>query len=186
MIAAPFAVVLDANVLYPFSLRDCLLRAAEEGLYQVLWSEQILEEVRRNLVANGVMPDTSAQRLIQVMNEAFPEALTSVSDGLIARMRNHPKDRHVVAAAVSAGAQLIVTSNLRDFKVLPAGIEALSPDDFLRDLFDLDPPLLVSIVRSQAAALRRPPRTFEEFVAGLSKSVPEFAKAIGQHASNLT
>lgn len=127
MIAAPFAVVLDANVLYPFSLRDCLLRAAEEGLYQVLWSEQILEEVRRNLVANGVMPDTSAQRLIQVMNEAFPEALTSVSDGLIARMRNHPKDRHVVAAAVSAGAQLIVTSNLRDFKVLPAGIEALSP-----------------------------------------------------------
>jgi hypothetical protein len=34
MLAAPFKVVLDADVLYPFSLRDTLLRAAAEGLYQ--------------------------------------------------------------------------------------------------------------------------------------------------------
>ena len=44
MIPAPFKVVLDANVLYPFSLRDTLLRAASEGLFQLYWSDQILEE----------------------------------------------------------------------------------------------------------------------------------------------
>jgi hypothetical protein len=39
MIPAPFKVVLDANVLYPFSLRDTLLRAASEGLFQLYWSD---------------------------------------------------------------------------------------------------------------------------------------------------
>ena len=41
MIAAPFRVVLDANVLFPFTLRDTLLRAAAKGYFQVYWSEQI-------------------------------------------------------------------------------------------------------------------------------------------------
>lgn len=35
MLLAPFPVVLDANVLFPFTLRDTLLRAAHAGLYQV-------------------------------------------------------------------------------------------------------------------------------------------------------
>src|SRR5438309_6478453 len=49
MLPAPFKVVLDANVLYPFSLRDTLLRAASEGLFQLYWSDQILEEARPEL-----------------------------------------------------------------------------------------------------------------------------------------
>ena len=35
MFPAPSRVVLDANVLFPFSLRDTLLRAAERGLFQL-------------------------------------------------------------------------------------------------------------------------------------------------------
>lgn len=54
MVPAPFKVVLDANVLYPFTLRDTLLRAAARGSYQVHGSEQILEEARRNLVGRYV------------------------------------------------------------------------------------------------------------------------------------
>ena len=48
-------VVLDANVLYPFTLRDTLLRSAEAGLCQVYWSAQILDEATRNLVLGGRM-----------------------------------------------------------------------------------------------------------------------------------
>jgi hypothetical protein len=47
---SPFEVVLDACVLFPASIRDTLLRAADAGLYRVYWSELILEEVRRNLI----------------------------------------------------------------------------------------------------------------------------------------
>ena len=43
MLPAPFKVVLDANVLYPFTLRDTLLRAAAEDLFQVYWSAKILD-----------------------------------------------------------------------------------------------------------------------------------------------
>jgi predicted nucleic acid-binding protein len=77
MIPAPFKVVLDANVLYPFSLRDTLLRAASEGLFQLYWSDQILEEARRSLVSSGRMTDERATRLRSVMEEAFPEAMVT-------------------------------------------------------------------------------------------------------------
>jgi hypothetical protein len=51
----------DANVLFPFTLRDTLLRAAEAGVYQLYWSEAILEEVRRNLVATGTTSSHARQ-----------------------------------------------------------------------------------------------------------------------------
>ena len=55
MIVAPFRVLLDANVLFPFTLRDTLLRAGVAGLFQLYWSSEILDETTRNLVATGVM-----------------------------------------------------------------------------------------------------------------------------------
>lgn len=55
MLPTSFRVVLDANVFFPFSLRDTLLRAAARGLYQAYWSEEILDEAARNLIATGRM-----------------------------------------------------------------------------------------------------------------------------------
>jgi predicted nucleic acid-binding protein len=139
MVPAPFIVLLDANVLFPFSLRDTLLRAAAAGFYQVRWSSQILDEMARNLVSTGTMPEEKARRLRAIMEREFPEAAVTGDEHLVAAMRNHEKDRHVAAAAVKTGAQVITTANLRDFAELPEGIEAQSPDVFLCNLFDLDP-----------------------------------------------
>jgi hypothetical protein len=36
-------------------------------------------------------------------------------EDLIPAMTNHPKDRHVLAAAVRAGAKVIVTYNIKDY-----------------------------------------------------------------------
>lgn len=182
MIVAPFKVVLDANVLYPFSLRDTLLRAAADGFFQLYWSEEILDETTRNLVANGTITEEQAARLRSAMTGAFPESMVIGHDHLIDAMPNHDKDRHVAAAAVKAGAQVIVTSNLKDFRALPDGIEAQSPDEFLSNLFDLDPDGMVNLVREQAKALRNPPRAFEELLRGLAKSVPDFANSLAGHA----
>jgi len=96
-------------------------------------------------------------------------------------MPNDPKDRHVAAAAVKAGAQAIVTSNLRDFRHLPAGIEAQSPDDFLEHLFDLDPDRFLELVCAQAAALKNPPYTFEQLLAGLATTVPAFVATVAAY-----
>lgn len=48
----PFIVVYDANVLYPNSLRDLLIRVAQTGLVRARWTEQILDETFRNLKEN--------------------------------------------------------------------------------------------------------------------------------------
>jgi predicted nucleic acid-binding protein len=93
--------VLDANVLYPFTLRDTLLRAAADGYFQVCWSREILDEARRNLVASAGISQLQADRLLDAMTSAFPEALVSGYEHLIASMPNEPKDRHVTAVAVA-------------------------------------------------------------------------------------
>lgn len=175
---APIRVVLDANVLFPFSLRDTLLRAAAAGYFQVYWSGQILEEARRNLVKSAAITEAQADRLLDAMTAAFPEAMVTGHEPLVAAMPNDPKDRHVAAAAVTAGARLIVTNNLKDFMALPENIEARSADEFLTSLFGLESEGMVAILREQSAALRRPPRSFKALLDGLAKLVPGFIGAV--------
>jgi len=170
--------VLDANVLYPFTLRDTLLRAAAAGLFQVRWSDKILDEATSNLVGDGVVTEQQANRLRATMSAAFPEARVTAFDKLVGTMRNDPKDRHVAAAAVKAKAQVIVTLNVRDFRCVPEGVEAQTPDRFLVRLFDQEPRLLIDIVREQSATLRRPPRSFEDVVGALARVVPVFARRV--------
>ncbi len=119
MLSAPFRVVLDACVLYPMHLRDVLLQAAAEGLYQAYWSKEILDEATRNLIANLQITEPQATHLIAMMSGAFPEAIVTDYEHLVAAMRNDPKDRHVAAAAVKAGAQVVVTENISDFSTMP-------------------------------------------------------------------
>ena len=184
MVPAVFRVLLDANVLFPFSLRDTLLRAADAGYFQLYWSDRILEEARRNLVGRGVINEEQAEHLFSTMRRAFPEAAVTDFESLIERMPNDEKDRHVLAAAVRAGAQTIVTFNTKDFRPLPDGIEAQSPGAFLGHLFDLDPPTMLDLLRRQAQALKRPRKTFEELLDGLSKTVPAFVMAVRRHLAS--
>lgn len=76
-------------------------------------------------------------------------------------------DRHVLAAAIHAGASVIVTYNLKDFPadtLLRYDINALHPDDFLCDLFDETTDLTVGTVKRQRESLRNPTRTAEDLL----------------------
>ena len=164
MPSSSLVAVADACVLVPAALCDFLLRAASAGLYRVRWTDDILDEVRRTLVGDLGKSDVQAERRIAAMKRAFPDALVASHRRLIAAMPNEvdAKDRHVVAAAVAAGASVIVTSNLRDFPapaLLLLGIEAQSPDDFLTHLFALDAEAMKAIIVKQADALQTPPMT---------------------------
>lgn len=177
-----FSAVLDANVLYPFSLRDTLLRLAELELYTPLWSERILEEMRRNLVERQITED-QAERIVSAMRGAFEEADVDLAEieRLEPAMTNDPKDRHVLAAAVASGSEVVVTFNLDDFQDAacePLGVEAVHPDDFLIDLHDLNPEGVRAALEQQAVDLR-PPWPLDQLLGALEVAgVPRFAAAV--------
>ncbi|CCF84223.1 PIN domain-containing protein [Nitrolancea hollandica] len=176
-----FGVILDACVLIPAALRDTLLRTAAAALYRLHWSEDILAEVERNLVEHKMTSATGAKYVVGAMREAFPEADVDGYQCLIPAMANHEKDRHILAAAVVAGAQVIVTMNLKDFPdhaLAPFGIEAQSPDEFLGNPFDLDPELMTEIVKEQAEDLANPPMSVDELLDGLAIQAPHFAELV--------
>jgi len=177
--SAPFVAIIDANALYPMVLRDTLLRAASAGFYQLRWSGDILDEMERNLVkAKKPIPLTRAKRLREAMETSFPEASVTGYSALIPCMQNDPKDRHVAAAAVTAGAQAIVTFNVKDFSNLPPAIEARDPDDFLCGLFELDRAAFVTLLQEQASALKNPPVSFTELLVHLERCAPDLVDAV--------
>ena len=178
-----FSAVLDACVLYPFSLRDTLLRLAEQELYVVRWSDRILEEMRRNLVAKRLTEDQAAH-LLEAMLVYFPEA--SVSSEAVTTlepaMENDEKDRHVLATAVACNADAVVTFNLRHFQesaCLRYGISPIHPDEFLLALSRIPSQRVQRVVLDQAIDLSNPSTTVVELLAMLKAAgVPRFVSVV--------
>ena len=88
------------------------------------------------------------------MKQAFPESLIEPKEEIIIVLKNDPKDRHVLAAAIEAKADTIVTSNRSDFPphtLEPYKIKAVSPDEFLVELVEFNgEEKLVNILEQQA------------------------------------
>jgi predicted nucleic acid-binding protein len=155
----PFTVIYDANVLYPAPLRDLLIRLAQTRLVQARWTETILDECFDNLQRNR--PDLDPDRLArtrQLMNEAVRDCLVTHFERLMEAVElPDPDDRHVLAAAIRAGAQAIITINLGDFPtdaIAPYGIEAQHPDTFVMGLIELDPDTVLRVLQEQQEDLR--------------------------------
>lgn len=176
--------VLDASVRIPAAPRDTLLRAAEIGLYRPHWTDHILSEVERNLVELGLAGAQAAHHLIATINRFFPEARVSGYEPLIEHMENHPKDRHVLAAAVQARASLIVTEDRRGF---PASvlhrwaIDALTIDAFLSELFAVSPSRMAQLIVEQAADLVEPSMSANDVLDELAVVAPTFVAEIAKH-----
>jgi predicted nucleic acid-binding protein len=180
-----FPVFLDTCVLLKPYLCDTLLSIAEAGVYRPLWSPMVMAELERNLARRGLEEKRITHRLEQ-MNEAFPDALVTGYEALVDEMVNDPKDRHVLAAAVRGGAEVLVTENLRDFPtaaVRPYDIEVVSQDVFLLDQLDLRPAEVIDAMRRQVSRHHREPRTIEGLLAILGSpgsGCPDFVLACHQ------
>ena len=140
---ATFTVIYDANVLYPAPLRSVLMFLAQTELFRARWTWAIHEEWIRNLLLKR--PDLSREKLVvlrDLMNEAIPDSLvTGYEPAIEGLVLPDPDDRHVLAAALRANAEIIVTANLKDFPpedLKPYHVIAQHPDDFIVDLIDLN------------------------------------------------
>lgn len=172
-VANPFVVVLDASVLFPFRVRDALITFAQEGLFRARFTEEVLDERTRNLIALKPHLEESIRQQEEVIRREFDECFVTGHQPLIAGLSLPDKDdRHVLAAAIRCSAQVIVTENHKDFPpdVLDANVlETLGADARLANTFDLFLQRAARALRKMRKRYRNPAMTTSEFLFDLTK-----------------
>ncbi len=167
-----FVVVYDACVPYPAPLRDFLIRLPAAGLFAAKWTERIHDEWTRSVLAKRPELSDRLPRTRGLMDRAIPDCLVHGYEPLIDALQlPDPDDRHVLAAAIRAGAQLIVTLNIRDFPVEALSaydIEAVHPDAFVEQQKDLHEAAVVSVAKQHRASLRSPALSTAEYLDTLA------------------
>ncbi|MEX0660377.1 MAG: PIN domain-containing protein [Balneolaceae bacterium] len=175
MHSGQFTALLDANVLYPFFIRDLLLSLAEEYLYRPKWSDDIEKEWTRNLMGNR--PDIKPELILHTvteMNRSFKDAKVIGYEELVRSLSlPDPDDRHVLAAAIVSRSDVIVTFNLKDFdrkELSKYNIEAVHPDDFTVNILDLDDEKAKSALEKMVRRRKNPPVALIDLINRAGKS----------------
>ncbi|MDF1728777.1 MAG: PIN domain-containing protein [Sulfitobacter sp.] len=139
-------ILIDACVLYPTVMRSVVLGVARRGLFEPLWSERILEEWARAARKLGPEGEMQARAEVALVRAAWPRAERPAAPGTEARLwLPDENDRHVLAVAVDASADAIMTLNAKDFPrgtLAEEGLERVDPDGFLMGLYPAHEDLL--------------------------------------------
>lgn len=179
-----FPALLDTCVLFPQYLTDTLLTQASAGTFRPLWSRGILDELGRALSRETEMTEEQVSHRLDRMRSAFPDAEVTGYEHLIDGMTCDEKDRHVLAAAVRANAEVLVTANLKDFpesSVKSFDLTVVSPDDFLLDQLDLYPARVLGCLEEQVegyVAIHGPSTVSELAIALDRAGAPKFADEV--------
>ncbi|MEI6176865.1 MAG: PIN domain-containing protein [Verrucomicrobiota bacterium] len=172
---ADFPVILDACVLANIRVCDLFLRLAETPrLYLPFWSETILDETQRTQTGRFGWPAELSESWRSEVTRYFPDACVDDLECAVSPEEVDEKDRHVVQAALRAGAEVIVTFNLRDFPspaLEPIHIFARHPSEFLLTLFSIEPLLVARRINEIAEAKNERPL---DVLKRLRRDVPAF------------
>lgn len=165
----PSVAVFDACILYPFHLRNIVIQAAVDRLVEARWTDKIHDEWIRNLAADApTIPSERLQATRRLMNDALPGATVSGYEDLIPTLTlPDPDDRHVVAAAIAAGASIILTWNLRDFpptRLKKFGLRTQTPDAFFAGLYDEAPNLTIGSLANARRNLNKSRVSASDFI----------------------
>jgi predicted nucleic acid-binding protein len=169
-----FTALYDACVLYPAPLRSLLMYLAMTDLFRAKWTDAIHEEWMRNVQID--YPDITrakVERVRDLMNAHVRDCLVTGYENLIPTLTlPDSNDRHVLAAAIHARADVLVTANLADFPaetLQQYGIAARHPDEFIRRLLNLAPSSVVEAAKKQRESLKNPPKTVEQYLQSLER-----------------
>lgn len=182
-----YTAIFDSCVLFPAQLRNFLMRLSMSDLFRAKWTADIHEEWMAH--AQAKYPDRTRQdweKIRDLMDSHVLDALVTGYESLIdALSLPDPDDRHVLAAAIRCGADVIVTFNLADFPedVLSVyDVTAQHPDDFVAHQFTLNAGAVCFAARQHRASLRNPAFSPLEYLdilqrAGLPKTAAVLSSA---------
>jgi predicted nucleic acid-binding protein len=173
-VSATSIVVFDACVLYPAPLRSLLMYLAVTDLFQARWSEKIHEEWMRSVRRDYPdITEVKLQGVRQLMDAHIDNAIITGYEPLIDGLQlPDPDDRHVLAAAIHARANTIVTMNLADFpaNVLESwNMQAIHPDEFVCRWLDREPALVCAAMKTHRTSLKNPPLGVLQYLSTLER-----------------
>lgn len=168
MLIGRYSCVLDACVLHPSLLQASLLWLATERLYRPFWSDMILNEWQRSLEKRFGDGHEAIKEKRQLIESEFPDAHVDPAEAMFDCLAlPDSDDRHVLAAAIVAKADAIVTTNLKHFPsevCEPLDIEIIHPDTFLVNALDLDQDRALKAFQKQRANMTKSGTTPAEFL----------------------
>jgi PIN domain len=164
--------VLDACVLFRGGVRDFLLWIAEAGTFSPVWSDMIHEEWMRSRRDKFGDPASRLDYARSQMEQAFPGASFD-PDPTTLQSLSLPDmgDVHVVATAVAAEANTIVTFNEKHFPAEllgPIGLRVETPDWFCSRLFQSAGAELVEGARLHRESLKSPAYDARQYLGHLA------------------
>lgn len=171
----------DANILISRTLRDYFGYAAKLGALDIHWSETVLDETTRNLIKQFDFTAEDAEVLVERLEAFLPSALVEVKkrdETRVAKVEMDDKDRHVLAAALSANADLLLTQNVRHFPrdwMAKRGIELIDAGTLLTRLAAGCPDILREAHRLGVSSR---PQTSEQVLAILERDTSKDVAAI--------
>jgi len=167
------------------------MELAASGLFRAKWTDRIHDEWISNVLKHRA-DLTSAQltRTRDLMNRAVPDCLVKNYEDLIDGLNlPDPDDRHVLAAAIAAASDAIVTFNLKDFPkdyLWSFNMEALHPDAFIHQQFGLDKASVLVAARRCRERLRTPARSADAYLDTLEKQgLPQTVSELRQYSAIL-
>lgn len=176
-------VVYDANVLFPFHISHILTFMAVKRLVVARWTSMIQNEWLKRL--GEKFPDDleSCKRRCDAMNRALPDAMVAGYEQRIEGI-SFPDldDRHVIAAALQAGASAIVTRDRRHFTpeiLKPFNLIPIDPDDLLVGCHERFPEDCVQAVEAARLSLTRSRPSWDQYLDTLdTEDLPNFVQRL--------
>lgn len=165
-------IIFDACIIYSALLRDLLMELALKNIFKAKWTEDIHAEWMRNLLKNR--PDLQNSQLDKIrllMNKSVPDCLIEGYEPIIETISlPDQKDRHVLAAAIHAKVNVILTYNLKDFPKNILGlynVKVQHPDDFLKSLIEQAPAKFYAAINTVKNRLKNPPISIGDYLDNL-------------------
>ena len=180
---ARLVVFTDASVLYGAIVRDLLLQLGADKMLDLKWTEAVHLEWMQALVRARPELADRVERTRSLMIATLPDAMVRGYEHRIDGLDlPDPDDRHVLAAALECGAQMILTFNLRHFpeESLAPAVSAIHPDGLLPVLAAADPDRILASIRKVRHRMAAPSMTPAQFLDALLRAhLPLTAKALG-------
>lgn len=141
-------VFLDSCVILSSTAREIIFELSRNGYFELAYSASIEAETKHVAERKGIWPSiapafVTLRLFCEPVNEGETPDFWLPDEG----------DKHVLAGAILAKADILLSENLRDFPraaLEPFGLRALSPDQWIAEIWDQFPEQIEEIFSKQS------------------------------------